>query len=124
MLKHNETEKHRRQLIKLRHRLDKRITALREEILATAQPDFEGADSEGQLDIGALAGHAFEHDLNASLFGSKEQVREEVEAALQRIADGSFGRCADCGKPISRVRLNFVPYARHCMSCARTLSHR
>jgi RNA polymerase-binding transcription factor DksA len=122
MLTQSAIDKYPQHLLNLRRHLDSRVAALRGEILATEQPDFEGAESEGQLDMGALAGHAFEHEINAGLFGTEEQLREEIEAALKRIAKGTFGRCTDCAKPISRVRLNLVPYARQCMACAKEFS--
>jgi RNA polymerase-binding transcription factor len=117
MLTKNELEKYRQQLLKLRRGLDDRVDAIRDEVLAKERPDFEGPGSEGQPDVGALASHAFEHEVNVSLFGSEERLREEIQGALQRIEKGMFGRCEDCGKPIPRARLNLVPYARQCMAC-------
>lgn len=50
-----------------------------------------------------------------------QELREaltEVEAALQRIADGSYGVCEVCGNPISPARLEAMPATRRCISCA------
>ena len=41
-----------------------------------------------------------------------------IQAALDRIADGTFGDCVACGEPISEERLNAVPHAARCTSCA------
>ena len=41
-------------------------------------------------------------------------LRHEVEAALQRLADGSYGYCAETGKPIGVERLIAAPYALYC----------
>ena len=41
----------------------------------------------------------------------------EIEEALERLRDGSYGICADCGMPISRKRLDAIPWARYCVSC-------
>nr|WP_242588930.1 TraR/DksA C4-type zinc finger protein [Corallococcus macrosporus] len=43
---------------------------------------------------------------------------EEVEAALERIAQGRFGGCEQCGGAIGRQRLLAVPEARCCLTCA------
>jgi DnaK suppressor protein len=40
-----------------------------------------------------------------------------VEAALARIRDGTFGICEACQNPISRARLEAVPWTRHCRDC-------
>ncbi|MCM3655931.1 TraR/DksA family transcriptional regulator [Agromyces mediolanus] len=43
----------------------------------------------------------------------------EVDRALARLADGSYGVCANCGKPISVARLEARPTATLCIDCAR-----
>ncbi len=43
---------------------------------------------------------------------------KNVEAALQKIADGTYGRCEICGKEISQERLLAFPEARTCSACA------
>lgn len=48
----------------------------------------------------------------------------EIEAAQQRIADGSYGVCFGCGWPIPVARLRANPYARHCLSCEMWLPTR
>ena len=41
----------------------------------------------------------------------------EVDAALQRLADGAYGDCADCGEPIPLARLRAAPQALRCVPC-------
>lgn len=41
----------------------------------------------------------------------------EIEAALNRLEEGGFGGCAECGEPIAVVRLAAVPYACYCIRC-------
>lgn len=43
---------------------------------------------------------------------------EGIEAALQRIEQGTYGICVTCGKPISVERLTVIPYADKCIACA------
>jgi RNA polymerase-binding transcription factor DksA len=40
-----------------------------------------------------------------------------VTAALERIHDGTYGTCADCGDPIERARLDAMPEASACLRC-------
>ncbi|MDA8317929.1 MAG: TraR/DksA C4-type zinc finger protein [Actinomycetota bacterium] len=42
---------------------------------------------------------------------------EEIDAALAKIADGSYGACERCGQPIPKPRLKALPYARLCVAC-------
>lgn len=48
--------------------------------------------------------------------GSCSRAVEAIEA-LQRIRDGEYGTCADCGGRISAARLQIKPEARRCISC-------
>ena len=42
----------------------------------------------------------------------------DIDAALERLANGRYGTCARCGKPIDPARLAAVPYTRKCPTCA------
>ena len=42
---------------------------------------------------------------------------EEIDAALARIADGTYGACERCGQPIAEARLEALPYAALCVAC-------
>lgn len=43
----------------------------------------------------------------------------EIDAALERIADGVWGQCEACGEPIAKPRLAAMPEARRCLACAK-----
>jgi RNA polymerase-binding transcription factor DksA len=58
-------------------------------------------------------------DPAAEILGSEETLLYEVREALERIGEGSFGRCEACDKAIERERLEVVPHARMCVGCAR-----
>jgi DnaK suppressor protein len=45
----------------------------------------------------------------------------EVNAALDRVAGGSFGRCEQCDSQIPEKRLNALPWARHCVACQEAM---
>ena len=42
----------------------------------------------------------------------------DINRALQRLADGDYGNCSSCGKAIAEQRLEVMPYALECVSCA------
>ncbi|SCK19933.1 transcriptional regulator, TraR/DksA family [Streptomyces sp. WMMB 714] len=50
---------------------------------------------------------------------SVRRVLEEIDAAFARIADGSYGTCTDCARPIPPERLEILPHARCCVACQR-----
>jgi DnaK suppressor protein len=52
---------------------------------------------------------------NFAFLEHKDQLRHEVESALQRIDEGTYGYCEETGEPIGVKRLLIVPYARYCL---------
>jgi DnaK suppressor protein len=52
------------------------------------------------------------------LDGRSQAEIEAIDAALTRMADGEYGRCADCGEPIPVERLEALPTAMRCVECA------
>lgn len=54
----------------------------------------------------------FDHDLALSRLSAEQDALYEVEDALRRIVDGTYGRCVETGKPISPARLRAIPWTR------------
>jgi RNA polymerase-binding transcription factor DksA len=61
----------------------------------------------------------FDQEFTLGLLENEEKQLQEIAAALQRIELGSFGTCEECHKPILKARLDALPFARHCVDCAR-----
>lgn len=81
-----------------------------------ASEDSLGFVNQSKLtDDDGAADAAAEMDVAMVIRESREL--QEIEAALQRIADGSYGTCADCGGEIGPGRLNANPRARRCLPC-------
>lgn len=110
--------------------IEKRRTDLANEIrndLARSRSDSFGAIAGEAPDSGdqALASLVADTD-NAE---TNRDIRElqELNAAIERIADGSYGACSDCGDDIPVARLHAYPGAMRCVSCQtiyeRTHSH-
>ena len=59
-----------------------------------------------------------DQELTLTLLGSDEDILDQTEAAIQRIEDGSYGRCKECGEKIPKTRLDAIPYAAECVQCA------
>jgi DnaK suppressor protein len=62
---------------------------------------------------------AFERSQVGALVADARHQLAEVEAALERLVDGSYGTCEVCGRPIVPERLEARPTARTCVDCAR-----
>ncbi len=58
---------------------------------------------------------------NLTLSTLEREQLQQVEAALQRLDEGTYGRCAQCGQAINPERLKVLPYATLCIACQRQL---
>ena len=48
---------------------------------------------------------------------SLQATLDDIDAALARLDDGTYGRCEDCAEPVPQGRLEVLPYARRCVQC-------
>ena len=91
---------------------------LRGEVRARIAASEEGLGFANQskiTDDDALADAAAEMDV--SMVMRESRVLQAIEAALARIADGSYGMCTACGGEIGRARLKAYPTAERCLPC-------
>ena len=65
-----------------------------------------------------LASDNFDQEVTLNLVGNGKNALDEIEAAIGRIEDGSYGRCETCGVQIAKARLEALPYAAQCIRCA------
>ena len=82
----------------------------------------EGIVAPGPMTYGsqaAAASQVFEQQRDLALRDRNAQHLEQVEAALARLADGTFGACVRCGRPIAPERLDALPWAAYCIDCQR-----
>jgi DnaK suppressor protein len=69
------------------------------------------------------ATEVFTRERNIALRNNAQDLLAQVEAALQRLAEGSYGICARCGNEISTERLEALPYAIYCITCQSEIEH-
>jgi DnaK suppressor protein len=105
-------ENNRQQLILLRDELEGRYAAIQKDVRHEESPldsDFEE--------------QAVENQNEQVLDTLSEEARQQlalIDAALERLDNGSYGRCVECGNDIGDERLAAVPYADRCIDCAET----
>ena len=72
-------------------------------------------DAEATQDPADMAANAYTKELLMSMSTNDRQLLDSIDAALDRIQGGEYGRCVNCGDPIQEKRLEAVPWARHCI---------
>ena len=70
---------------------------------------------EGFADSGQVTAERGEVE---ALVGTLKETLDDVDAALARFDDGTYGMCESCGSEIAEARLEAMPAARQCMDCA------
>ncbi len=83
------------------------------------QPDDYGVGNHLADD----ASDVVSRDLNLALRSNSRDLLTQVEAALRRLDEGTYGVCARCGNPINPERLEALPYATYCITCQSEIEH-
>lgn len=79
-------------------------------------------ESPGPMTYGSQAAAAtqvFEQQRDLALRDKNKQHLADVERAIARLDDGTYGMCLRCGRPIAPERLDALPWAAHCIECQR-----
>lgn len=114
-----DLEAYKQQLLHLRERLNGDVSHLADEALRKTDGDGASNLSHMPIHMADLGTDNFEQENTLSLLANEQQQLEEIGDALERIKQGSFGRCEECGTDIPKPRLKEIPYARFCVACAR-----
>ena len=109
----DEIQKFKQQLEQRREQL---IQEIRADIVETDNKNF--SDMTGRVrDAGDESLAIQLSDFNISTAEKQAAELRQVEAALQRIKEGTYGKCVDCGGDIPRKRLEVYPTAERCTYC-------
>ncbi len=73
---------------------------------------------------GDLGNETFEAEKNFSFRTRDKFLLSEVQAALNKIADGTYGLCEQCHKEIDKDRLEVRPYSRLCINCENDMEQK
>jgi DnaK suppressor protein len=120
-----ELDGFRRLLLSLYERLNGDVSHLADEALHTEGEAAGNNMSHMPIHMADLGTDNNERENTLHLLANEEQILAEIRAALDRIAQGTFGRCEECNGPIlPKSRLKELPYTRYCVACAKKLDER
>jgi DnaK suppressor protein len=104
---------HRERLLALRASLLGDVTQMEDDTLTD-----HSKTTSIPTDVEELGSDNADQELTVSLLGSDKDTLDQIEAAIERIEDGSYGLCETCGMKIPKSRLDAIPYAAECVQCA------
>jgi RNA polymerase-binding protein DksA len=99
------------------------VSTLHSEALNKDRRDAAGDLSSMPIHMADLGSDNFEQEFTLSLMETEEGTLGDIEAALERVEEGTYGLCEECGVRIPKKRLNAVPYASMCVKCASQSEH-
>jgi DnaK suppressor protein len=108
----------------IRARLERERASLRGDIEALAVENQAQQDDYGVGNhVADDATEVFTRERNLALRNNAQDLLVQVESALRRLDEGSYGICARCGREIADARLEALPYAIYCITCQAQIEH-
>ncbi|MCK4519641.1 MAG: TraR/DksA C4-type zinc finger protein [Candidatus Omnitrophica bacterium] len=93
------------------------IRDISKDTLMKSQKDMSGDISGYGIHIADVATDNYERDFNLGLVSNERNIVMEIDAALKRVGDKTYGICNMCKKNISKIRLDARPHAEYCRKC-------
>jgi DnaK suppressor protein len=90
-------------------------------VLATAEQETR-ASAARHADPADQAGAEYERQSIVHKSNTSRQMLKTLTQAVERIQQGNFGECAECGGDIEPKRLQAIPWARYCVRCQEARS--
>ena len=112
-----DTNRFREALLTERARVEAALENLRNENPGSVEEETGEETSDQHLADTATAMH--DRELDYGLTENEEELLQSIDDALQRIEDGTYGVCSNCGKPIGEERLEALPWTNLCIDCAK-----
>jgi RNA polymerase-binding protein DksA len=93
------------------------LNHIEKDTLNTSQRDASGDLSGYSFHMADVATDNHDRELNLDIASNEQKLLNEIDDALRRIQDGTYGQCEVCESKITLQRLNVMPYGRLCIKC-------
>lgn len=114
----SELKAYKERLLSLRMRLRGDVSQMANAALKKNRTEGNGDLSSMPIHMADLGSDNFEQEFTLGLMEAEEGILGRIEAALERLEDGTYGVCEECGVKIPKKRLNAIPFAAMCVKCA------
>ena len=108
-------------LLEKRRALVGDMSGIRAETIGIGRKSNSGELSNMPTHPADIGSDNYEHEFSLGLLQSERSLLNEIDEALQRIDDGTFGVCLGTGQPIRKSRLTARPWAKYCIEHARMI---
>lgn len=104
-------------ILKRKEEVLDQIKHISDDTLKKSQKDAAGDISGYTYHMADVATDTYDREFSLSLASNERKVIYEIDDAIKKIEDGTYGVCEECEKLIARTRLTALPYARLCLKC-------
>ena len=108
-------------LLEKRIEILRNVTEIEGEALKKSRLDATGDLSSMPIHMADLGTDNYEQEFALGLMDGERKLLREIDQALERINNGTYGMCTETGQPIAKARLEAQPWARYCIDYARKL---
>jgi RNA polymerase-binding protein DksA len=108
-------------LLEKRREILNNVNEIEGETLKKSRLDASGDLSSMPIHMADIGTDNYEQEFALGLMDSERKLLREIDDAMGRIEQGTYGTCEGTGKPIPKARLEAQPWARHCVEYARML---
>jgi DnaK suppressor protein len=113
-----EMQVFKNQLLVLRARLRGDVSQMANAALNKSRSEANGDLSSMPIHMADIGSDNFEQEFTLSLMENDGGTLDQIENALERIEEGTYGQCEECGVRIPKSRLNAIPFVTLCVRCA------
>jgi DnaK suppressor protein len=107
---------HKKEMEKYRRLLQDKKNSLSNDLAKTRNAEEETIE-EATQDIADKAVSSYTREFLYSLSDTDRTTLVQIDEALARITEGTYGNCLNCAQPMAEKRLTAVPWAPHCVDC-------
>ena len=118
-MRSRDLESFRKLLLAKRRVLAGDVNGLEQAALRNSRQDASGDLSKVPLDMADIGSDNFEQEFTLGLIETEQATIQEIDEALSRIDNKSYGKCEKCGHRIPLARLKVKPHAKYCIECRR-----
>jgi len=119
MMKPEELAQFKKILLMKRGLLAGNVNRMEDEALRKNRQNASGDLSSIPIHLADIGTDNYEQEFTLGLIENEEEVLHDIDEAIAKIAEGTYGQCEVCEKKIPKARLKVVPHARLCIECQR-----
>lgn len=111
-------------ILKRKEEVVDQIKHISDEVLKKSQKDAAGDISGYTYHMADIATDTYDREFSLSLASNERKLIYEIDDAIKKIEEGTYGVCEGCKNLITKTRLKALPYARLCLKCQENTERR